>query len=435
MRTKFTRLVAVLCAALILFSALSFSAFAQENTKLVALTFDDGPGPYTEELLDGLAARGAKATFFTVGNRAAASPDILNRIVSEGHQLASHSYNHADLSRQTPAGIQYQIGITNQILADAAGDDSYAVRPPYGAVDADVKAYAGVPLIMWSVDPLDWKYRNTQTVTNNVLSRVQDGDIILLHDIHHASVYAAFNIVDALQAKGYEFVTVYELLLRRGVDIVDGKVYYSARPNGTTYEEANDKALISSHWASKDINYSVQRGLISAFTDGSFRPNYSMSRGAFAAALGKLYEQTGGKTANPDDTFFEFTDVPANAQYAKYVQWAANAGIMTGHGDGTFGYYGSITREQISTCIVRYLDYVGVKSAATGTFPVFGDADQIAGWALEGVNYCSSIGIFKGNELGNFDPKGKMTRAQAAAVLQRLDAIDGNRYSPVILPR
>lgn len=433
MSKKARKLTAVLCTALIIFSILPSFAAAAEPDKLVALTFDDGPGKYTEDLLDGLEARGATATFFVVGTQAAKYPETLRRIAVDGHQLASHTYGHSQLTRLSTDGVKSQLSMVNDYLIAAGGEQSYALRPPYGSHNERVRETADVPIIMWSVDPLDWKYRNVKTVANNIMSSVQDGDIVLLHDIHQTSVEAAFIVIDKLQAEGYEFVTVSELLRRRGVEITNGEVYYSARNHGTTLAPASDKDTLSEHWAYSSISYSLTHSLIDTFVDGSFRPDYSMGRGAFAAALGKLYEQAGGTLTSPGDRVFSFSDVPESAQYMKYVQWAANAGIMTGYGDGTFGYYNSITREQLSACIVRYLEYVGLNTAGSSADSLpYGDAGSIADWAVDGVKYCTGIGIFKGDDKGDFNPKGRMTRAQAATVLQRIDAIDGSRCFPSV---
>jgi len=202
--------------------------------KLVALTFDDGPsGANTPALLDGLAQRGVHATFFLVGSMVEQQPDLAVRLAREGHQLGIHTYDHdpaSGLRGLTDAQFDAQVGKTRRLLTALTGQTEYALRPPYGFVDDGVKRNAPGPVILWSVDPEDWKYRNRSQVVNHILSHVQDGDIVLLHDIFPTSVEAALQVVDVLQAEGWRFVTVDELLALRGVETQKGEVYRCAYP-------------------------------------------------------------------------------------------------------------------------------------------------------------------------------------------------------------
>ena len=157
--------------------------------KLIAITYDDGPGPYTGQLLDGLKARDVKATFFMLGSNAARYSSYVERAYREGHQLANHSYDHPQLTTLSESGIRSQIQRTNTLLDKACGKGtSYMVRAPYGSVNSAVFRNAGGPLVLWSVDPLDWKYRNAETVKNNILRQSHDGAIILVHDIHATTI-------------------------------------------------------------------------------------------------------------------------------------------------------------------------------------------------------------------------------------------------------
>lgn len=211
-----------------------------EEEKLVALTFDDGPsGANTPALLDGLARRGVHATFFLVGSMVEQHPELAVRLAREGHQLGIHTYDHnpaTGLRGLSDAQFDAQAGKTLRILAALTGQTEYALRPPYGFVDEGVKRNAPGPVILWSVDPEDWRYRNTEQVTGHILSHVQDGDIVLLHDIFPTSVEAALQVVDALQAQGWHFVTVNELLALRGVEAQRGEVYHNAPPEDTLGE-------------------------------------------------------------------------------------------------------------------------------------------------------------------------------------------------------
>lgn len=201
--------------------------------KLVAITFDDGPGPYTARLLDGLKARGAKATFFMLGQNAARYPEIVERVYQEGHQVANHSYDHSDLAGLSWAGVQSQIQRTNGVLDRTCGaGTSYVVRAPYGSFNRTVLQAAGAPFAFWAVDPQDWLYRNSDTVRSRIINSVSDGDIILVHDIHATTIPGALGAIDYLQARGYEFVTLRELFRRRGAALQNGVSYSRCAPNG-----------------------------------------------------------------------------------------------------------------------------------------------------------------------------------------------------------
>ncbi len=189
--------------------------------KVVAITFDDGPSPkLTPQLLDMLKARKVKATFFVVGQNAAAYPEIVKRIVDEGHEIGNHSWNHPQLTRLSRAAVDAQMSKTNAAIKAAAGFDPVVMRPPYGATNAALnKHYAvayGMKVILWSVDPLDWKFRNSARVEQSIVSQTGPGGIILAHDIHPSTVAAMPATIDALLAKGYQFATVSELLAMEG---------------------------------------------------------------------------------------------------------------------------------------------------------------------------------------------------------------------------
>ena len=223
------------------------TASAAKGGKLVALTFDDGPSSvYTPQLLDGLKERGAKVTFFMLGEMAEESPDIVRRAYREGHQIAQHTYNHVQLSAKSDEQIQWQLETTDSILNNILGrNETYVLRPPYGDNNSRVLATIGRPAFNWSVDPLDWRDRNSDTVCNRIVSGAFDGAIILVHDIHSTTIPGALRAIDRLQEQGYEFVTIRELFRRRGVKTENGTLYVSCVPTGTdlgpvempTYEE------------------------------------------------------------------------------------------------------------------------------------------------------------------------------------------------------
>lgn len=187
------------------------------DKKLVALTFDDGPNPITTpNLLDGLAERNIKATFFMLGQRIEENPDIIKRMYEEGHDIGNHSYGHANMVKLNTENAKFQYNRPNEILNSIIGTPSIAFRPPYGSFNDNTKQIVDAPIILWNIDPNDWKYRDAETVANHIIQRAKDGDIILLHDIYQTSVDAAFKVMDTLTEQGFEFVTVSELIRRNG---------------------------------------------------------------------------------------------------------------------------------------------------------------------------------------------------------------------------
>ena len=194
---------------------------------MVALTFDDGPNPKTTgRVLDVLEKNNAVATFFVLGNRAENNAEILQRMFMMGCQIGNHSYSHPDLSKMNASNVATQINSTSEIVKKAVGEETQIVRPPYGAYNKSTISAVGKPFILWSVDTLDWKSRNADSVFNVVMSKVRDGDIILMHDIYDSTAEAAEKIVPALISKGYQLVTVEELSKYKEKPM-DGKSAYT----------------------------------------------------------------------------------------------------------------------------------------------------------------------------------------------------------------
>lgn len=219
------------------FSSVPCRTVDAEETKLIAFTFDDGPSDHTATLLDGLKACGAKATFFVNGENgpslgASKYAGVLKRIVTEGHQLANHTYSHrVPFDSLTGDEMKAEVdGVNNLIFAANGGSYQPLVRTPGGALSTTIYENVEAPIILWSLDTLDWKHRNAETVYNTIMSGASDGDVVLLHDIHLTSVEAALRAIPELQKQGYECVTVSELFARRGVTLENGK-YYTGAPN------------------------------------------------------------------------------------------------------------------------------------------------------------------------------------------------------------
>lgn len=185
------------------------------RVKCVALTFDDGPVPQTRAVLNILRQRGARATFFVLGSLASRNPKLLRRMVREGHVVGNHSWDHAMFTRLSYAAIRSELQRTQRVITAATGEKNSPVRVPYGENDARIRSAVTrsvhAPTVLWSVDPLDWKYRNSATVWRNVMRAVRPGSIVLLHDIHPTTRAAVPRIIRSLQARGYVLVTVPEL--------------------------------------------------------------------------------------------------------------------------------------------------------------------------------------------------------------------------------
>ncbi len=160
--------------------------------------------------------RGIKATFFVVGQNAAEYPDILRRMASEGHEIANHSWSHPALTKLGAESFRKQIENTSDTIARLTGKRPGLMRPPYGATSSAlnkrISEEYGLKVILWSVDPMDWRYRNSNRVYNYIVQNTQPGSIILTHDIHPTTVAAMPETLDALSGKGYKFATVSELL-------------------------------------------------------------------------------------------------------------------------------------------------------------------------------------------------------------------------------
>ncbi len=175
----------------------------------VAITFDDGPSTvYTEILLDGLKERGVRATFFLTGREIQYSKNVVKRMSDEGHIVGNHTYSHIDLKRTDYAKAKEEIEKTNECIKKVTGKTPKYIRPPYGNWDDRLLEETDMSIVLWSVDPEDWKDQNAEIVARRVIKSTKPGDVILLHDIFKTSVEAALIIVDELQNEGYEFVTI-----------------------------------------------------------------------------------------------------------------------------------------------------------------------------------------------------------------------------------
>lgn len=203
------------------------TSWIDPNKPMIALTFDDGPSVYTPRILDCLEKYGQKATFFVVGTNAARYGSTMKRAYDMGCEIGNHSYNHPNLNRLSYNGIVNEMNATDVHIIAATGSAATVSRTPGGSYNSTVCSTIKTPIILWSVDTMDWKTRDTWSTVNSVLNNAKDGDIVLMHDIHSPTIRAAEILIPELVSRGYQLVTVSELAQYRGNGMQPGCVYNS----------------------------------------------------------------------------------------------------------------------------------------------------------------------------------------------------------------
>ncbi len=193
---------------------------------MVALSYDDGPGIYTDKILEVLKQYGAHATFFTLGECSRNYPDQLRHIYESGCEVGSHTINHKNLKKESKDSIIHQLEGNQEIINEILGVELLSIiRPPYGNYNDTVKSLAKAPLVNWSVDTLDWSSKNAQKVFEEVKKQVDDGAIILCHDIYESTYEATKLFVPWLIEQGYQICTVTDMYSSRGEFQKPGVVY------------------------------------------------------------------------------------------------------------------------------------------------------------------------------------------------------------------
>ncbi len=183
------------------------------NEKRVALTFDDGPNEKTtKQILNTLDKYDAKATFFMVGRCVEKNMNLTKDVLARGHEIGNHTWDHANLTTLTSKQILAEYNSTNEIIYKATGQYPTAFRPPYGARNKQVTDLISIPVVLWTIDTLDWKYRNPDKILPVVKKNMKNNAIILMHDIHQSTADGLDSVLSYLQDEGYEFVTVSEIL-------------------------------------------------------------------------------------------------------------------------------------------------------------------------------------------------------------------------------
>lgn len=411
---------------------------AASEKKLIALTFDDGPGAYTEQLLDGLKQRGARATFFIVGQCVGGREKTVRRAFDEGHQIAQHTYDHPQLSKCDNDKIAWELNKTTQKLYDAVGMEfRMMLRPPYGDYNDRVMQQIRMPAIMWSIDPIDWRDRNSDTVRDRIVNAAFDGAIVLSHDIHKTTVPGVLAAIDILQKQGYEFVTVNELHRRRGATLRDGERYYSCKPTGTENGRTQEPKITSTAvYGGFDVTLSAQSGAKIYYSlDGSaprtlYTGKITLTAGQTLTAFA-AYDINGDRSATVTKT----TDHPAleavrlSVKDGCFVLENPNAKTDLRYTtDGTKPTASSPKYTSPIACYDGTLSYCvmgdGVVSdvysyTCTKRGNLFLDVAPNL-WYFASIDWASTKGILKGTEPYRYEPDGSLTRAMFVTMLHRL---------------
>lgn len=198
---------------------------------MVALTFDDGPSPYSTNLiLDILEKHNVKATFFDLGTCMGENPAISKREESIGCEVETHTYNHSNLNKLSSDNIKNDIEKAVEVYQNTLGHKPKYIRPPYGNANDVVKQTLNYPLINWDIDTLDWKNKDAQSIQDEIFKCSNlDGRIILMHSIYKSTAEAVEQMVPSLLDNGYQLVTIEEMAKYKGINLENGKVYYNFR--------------------------------------------------------------------------------------------------------------------------------------------------------------------------------------------------------------
>lgn len=183
--------------------------------KTIAITFDDGPGPYTKQLLAGLKERDVKAAFFVIGENAVLHKDILKQMKEEGHLIGNHTFSHVGLDQISEKNLDQEILSVNRLLESVTGEPVRYIRPPYGKRTTKYSCINHMTNVLWNIDPLDWSIQEKERIKEHILSHAKDGGIIILHDIYESSVLAALDTIDELKKEGYHFVRADQMKARK----------------------------------------------------------------------------------------------------------------------------------------------------------------------------------------------------------------------------
>ncbi len=199
--------------------------FEENYDKVIAFTFDDGPSNYTMEIVNALVLNNSKATFFELGNRMKYNQEIVKNVLNNKMEIGSHTYAHKNLNKLSESELDEEINSTNIIFNEITGENIKLLRPPYGNTNEFVRSRVNTPIITWSIDTNDWLYKDSEYVYNHIITNVQDGDIILMHDIYPETVEAVKKVLPYLVQIGYKVTTVSELAEIKNITLENGVIY------------------------------------------------------------------------------------------------------------------------------------------------------------------------------------------------------------------
>lgn len=197
------------------------------NKPMIAITYDDGPSIYTPEILDALKENNSVATFFVLGQSVYHNGELLNRMIAEGNQIGNHTYNHKNITTISDEELYLQVQGTDDLLYIYTGYTPTVMRPPFGSTNEHVNKQISKPIIHWSIDTRDWENQNVEMITQSILENVKDGDIILMHDLFDSTAEASQIVIHELVNRGYQLVTIDELVEYKGVTLSAGQQYYN----------------------------------------------------------------------------------------------------------------------------------------------------------------------------------------------------------------
>lgn len=195
--------------------------------KLLCFTFDDGPNSKTTSvLLDNLDKYGARVTFFVLGMKLDSNEDVLKRAYLMGNDIGSHTFSHKDLTSLNDKKLIREVNGTNDKISNIIGKKPIYIRPPFGSVNKHIRKLYNMKTILWNVDSLDWKLKNRDKIKKEILKHVDDGNIVLMHDIYEESVYGALMAMEELKKEGYNFVTISEMAYLKNIELNNEKNYF-----------------------------------------------------------------------------------------------------------------------------------------------------------------------------------------------------------------
>ena len=439
------RKIALLLAIILIATLVPLQAMAASGDKLIALTFDDGPaGSNTTRLLDGLRARNAHCTFFLVGSSVERYPELVKQMWLDGHQIASHTYDHPTMTSLSNDQIRSQLDKTDKLLDKAIGLNlKYMLRPPYGDFNDRVLKTANVPCFFWSMDTYDWKSDNADSVYREFIKQAKDGSLVLLHDTHSTSVTAALRAIDTLQAQGYQFVTVAEMFYRRGITLENGHMYYNAYPGKYGTADGVKKPVVKGSYSdyTKMVTITGDSRFKIYYTTNGETPNHTNSKlytGPFSVSESCTVKAICVRMWNGLKSEVTTTKVYAPAAMPEI---SIDKGLvsMSAATPGSAIYYtvDGTTPTKNSTLYSGSFEAVPGTTYTAKAFASGSDSSRVnkltyshngnvftdinvGDWCYETVDAAVTKGIFKGVTATEFAPDNAFSRAMLVTVLYRM---------------